>query len=187
MKRQTKSTIRSKVLKLLRNQKEEDRLRKSEAVRKKLFSLKEFKGAKTILFYAAFDGEVETFEMIKQAKKLKKIIALPTVIKAHRRLVPRLVRNLRSGLRRGAYGILEPRKDRCQPIDLSKLDLVLVPGIAFDRSNHRLGRGFGYYDRFLRRLPIGTPAVGLAFDFQLFRRLPDVQPHDVQLSRIVVS
>ena len=170
---------------LLRNQKEEDRLRKSEAIRKKLFSLKEFKRAKTILFYASFDGEVETLKMMKQAKKLKKTIALPIVIKTHRKIIPRLIRNLRTGLCRGAYGILEPKKGCCEPLELSKLDLVLVPGIAFDKRNHRLGRGLGYYDRFLRKLPARIPAIGLAFDFQVVHRLPPVQSHDVQLSRIV--
>lgn len=182
----TKRALRAKVLRLLRDQKEKNRLKKSAKIRKKLFSLKEFKRAKTILFYASFGGEVETFEMIKQAKKLKKTIALPTVLKARRRIIPYLVRNLRAGMCRGAYGILEPKKDRCQPLDLSKLDLVVVPGIVFDKRNHRLGRGLGYYDRFLRQLPAGIPTVGLAFDFQIVNRLPD-QSHDVQLSRVVAN
>ncbi len=186
MNRNSKSSARAKILTLLRNQQEEDRLKKSAVIRKKLFSLKEFKRAKTILFYASFDGEVETFEMMKQAKKSKKTIVLPSVIRARRQIIPRIVRDLRQGLRRGAYGIWEPKKE-CKPLDLSALDLVLVPGIVFDKENYRLGRGLGYYDRFLRKLPARIPTIGLAFDFQVIRRLPHLQDHDVQLSRVIAN
>ena len=151
MNKHSKSTLRAQIATLLKNQKEEVRLKKSEAIRKKLFSLKEFKRAKTILFYASF------------------------------------VRSLRSGLRRGAYGILEPKKESCKPLDLSALDLVLVPGIAFDKKNHRLGRGLGYYDRFLQNLPSHIPTIGLAFDFQVVPRLPHLQVHDAQLSHVIVN
>lgn len=152
-----------------------------------LFSLKEFKRSKTILFYASFDGEVDTFEMMKQAKKIKKTIALPTVIKARRKIMPRIIHNLNDGLHRGAYGILEPKEECSEAVGVSQLDLVLVPGIAFDKNNHRLGRGRGYYDRFLRQLPSHIPTIGLAFDFQVVDRLPYRESHDVQLSHLVVN
>ena len=187
MEKQPKSSFRENILTLLRNQKEEERLKKSAKVLENLFSLEEFRCAQTILFYASFDGEVDTFEMMKQAQKLKKTIALPTVIKAQRRIIPRIVRNLREGLHRGAYGILEPKKEFAEPVEVSQLDLVLVPGIAFDKNNHRLGRGLGYYDRFLRQLPSHTPTIGLAFDFQVVDRLPYRESHDVQLSHVVVN
>ena len=124
--------------------------------------------------------------MMKQAKNLKKTIALPAVIKARKKIIPRIIHNLRQGLRRGAYGILEPKKEASDPIDVSELDLVLVPGIAFDKNNHRLGRGVGYYDRFLRQLPSHIPTIGLAFDFQILD-LPYPEAHDVRLSRVITN
>ena len=187
MDRQSKSAIRARILTLLRNQKEEERLKKSGKVLRNLFSLEEFKRSKTILFYVSFDGEVDTFEMMKQAQKLKKTIALPIVIKARKKIVPRIVLNISEGLRRGAYGILEPKKEFSEPLDVSQLDLVLVPGVAFDKNNHRLGRGLGYYDRFLRQLPSHIPTIGLAFDFQIIDRLPHPESHDVRLSRVVAN
>ena len=76
-----KSFLRKKILNLLRRQKDDERLEKSRTICKKFFAMREFKQAKTILFYASFDGEVETFAMIKQAQRLGKKIALPAIIK----------------------------------------------------------------------------------------------------------
>ena len=108
----------------------------------RLFAGPEFQRSQTILFYASFDGEVETFEMMMQAKRLGKQIALPTIFRTEKKLVPILVEDL-DDLEEGAYGIRQPRfsADRClAPQDL---DLCLVPGVGFDRSNLRLGRGAG--------------------------------------------
>lgn len=81
----------------------------------------------------------------------------------------------------GAFGILEPKLEyRNRPerrYSPEKIDLVLVPGLAFDRFGGRLGRGKGFYDRFFQKLPQKTVLVGLAFDEQLVERVP-VEPHD---------
>ena len=180
-----KNTIRQKILTLLRTQKEEDRLKKSKNIAKQLFRRPEFKSSKTILFYAAFDGEVDTSEMIKQAQKLKKRVALPKVNKSKKSFVPILIRNLRD-LIFGAYGIREPKHNSAHVLDSSGLDLVIVPAVAFDRENHRLGRGGGYYDRFLEKLPSGIPTLGLAFDFQIVDRLPRKQ-HDLAVDRVIFN
>jgi 5-formyltetrahydrofolate cyclo-ligase len=66
------------------------------------------------------------------------------------------------------------------------VDLVFVPGLAFDRRGHRLGYGHGYFDRFLAKLPDATPTVGLAFRFQLLDRLP-VSTHDRAVSRVLTA
>ena len=183
---ESKSDIRKKILTLLRTQKEEDRLKKSGKIQEKLFSLPEFKRARVVLFYASFDGEVETSEMMKQAHQLKKKIALPVVIKHQKKILPRIVENLGEELSRGAYGIKEPSLT-ADTVELDALDLVLVPGVAFDKENHRLGRGHGYFDRFLSQLPARVPTIGLAFDFQLLDRLPHQEAHDVPVSRVITN
>jgi len=84
----------------------------------------------------------------------------------------------------GGYGILEPKNPRA--IDTNLLDCVLVPGIAFDRGGHRLGRGRGYYDRFLATLPCRVTRYGLAFDIQMFDHVP-ATASDVKVDRVFVN
>lgn len=183
---ETKTVIRKRILKRLRTQKEEDRLRKSLVIRERLFAVPEFQSSKTILFYAAFDGEVETFEMMRQAQKLGKKIALPAINQNEKKIKPALVTRLQEDLEDGPYGIKQPRHDKTEALDLGEIDMAIVPGVAFDKNHHRLGRGQGYYDRFLKDLPKGTPSVGLAFDFQVVDRLPH-QEHDIPVSRIITN
>lgn len=186
-KQQAKGTLRQRLLNLLTSQKEEDRLRKSRVIQRKLFLTPEFKRAKTILFYASFNGEVETFRMMKQALKLGKKIVLPTILKDQKKMILSLVEDLGKDLVCGAYGIKEPNPHAIKPVDLEAIDLAIVPGVAFDCDNNRLGRGAGYYDRFLVTLPSHTPTFGLAFDFQVLTRLPHQQKHDVAVSRVITN
>jgi len=86
----------------------------------------------------------------------------------------------------GTYGIAQPHFDPQNIVELKDIDAVVVPGLAFDRSNNRLGRGAGYYDRFLSALPKTTTTVGLAFDFQLTESLP-TEAHDMPLQQIIAG
>lgn len=174
-------------LKKLKTQKEVNRLRKSNLIKKKLFSSKVYKKAKTILFYASFDGEVDTKGMLKQALKAGKRVALPVMVEAKKSIIPSLVFDLHKELGIGPYGITQPRKDYLRPVDLSDIDLVVVPAVAFDKQGNRLGRGKGYYDRFLKNLPQTTPTIGLAFDFQVAEKLPFVMPFDVAVKCVIAS
>lgn len=182
-----KNFLRKKILNLLRNQKEEDRFKKSRRILKKLFAIRKVQQARTILFYASFDGEVETFEMIKQAQRLGKKIALPVVMKDQKKIVPALIENPQEDLQIGHYGIKEPTGVCMRFVELEQIDLILVPGIAFDKKNNRLGRGHGYYDRFLSAVPASIPAFGLAFDFQVVECLPRPEEHDVKVSRVITN
>ena len=179
-----KTKIRTRIKKLLRNQKEEERLRKSLVILEKLFALPEFQNSKTVLFYASFDGEVETFEMMKQAQKLGKKIVLPIIRLKERKIIPALIHDLTEDLEAGPFGIPQPRYDKTRSLNPTDFDLVIVPGVAFDKENSRLGRGQGYYDRFLETLPRRIPTIGLAFDFQVVDRLPH-QAHDVSVSYVM--
>lgn len=82
---------------------------------------------------------------------------------------------------RGKFGVLEPSMDR-PVLSAEKIDLVIVPGVAFDMDGHRLGRGGGFYDRWLRKLPGKT--IGVCFDHQLTRCVP-TEPHDIRVERVV--
>jgi len=179
----TKQDLRSKILSILKSQKKEDRQQKSRLIKDKLLRQREFKKAKKVMFYIALDGEVDTQEMIAEAKRLGKIIAVPVCVKNRASLRPAILDN-HAHLRKGPYGVSEPVISRfLEPDDL---DLVITPGVAFDKNGNRLGRGKGYYDRFLKRLPKDTPSIGLAYDLQVLRVVP-VTSRDVSVKKILFA
>ena len=137
--------------------------------------------AKSILFYAPHREELDIWPLL-----------LATLHKNRKAFLPRFeskvgsyciceVRNPERDIQVGRYGIREP-SEFCPPIALNPLDLVLVPGVAFDLHGRRLGRGKGYYDRLLDTVRGKT--CGVAFDEQIVSRVP-VEPHDVQLNCIL--
>jgi 5-formyltetrahydrofolate cyclo-ligase len=179
----TKAQIRSKILLRLKTQKEEDRSRKSKLITGKLLRNKVFKKAKIVMFYIAFGGEVNTEEMIREAKKIGKLICVPVCRKDKEIMQPAILED-HSKLKKGPYGVLEPvSKALVKPEDL---DLIIVPGLAFDKKGNRLGRGKGCYDRFLSTLSDKTPSIGLAFDFQILPLIPTTN-YDVNVKQVIFS
>lgn len=178
----TKKRVRSKILSKLRTQKEGDRDRKSKTIKEKLFKTKVFKKAKRVMFYIAFDGEVNTTEMIEEAQKSGKIIVVPICKK--NRIIKACLFGNKERLVRGPYGIWEPMLEHC--VNLKQLDLVIVPGVAFDKKGHRLGRGKGYYDRFLKKLSKRTTSIGIAFDFQILPSIP-ATTYDASVNKVIFA
>jgi 5-formyltetrahydrofolate cyclo-ligase len=130
-------------------------------------------------------GEVDTLAMIEKAIFSGKRVSLPIVEQIQRKLIPTLISSMED-VHEGTYGITEPHFDPDKALALKDLDMVIVPGLAFDKQNHRLGRGKGYYDRFLSTLPKTVTTVGLAFDFQLTESLP-TEAHDMCLQQIIAG
>ena len=179
----TKDQISSKILLKLTTQKEEDRSRKSKLIGNKLLRNKVFRKAKIVMFYIAFGGEVNTEEMIKEAKKIGKLICVPICRKDKETMQPAMLDD-HAKLKKGPYGIWEPVAETL--VKLKDLDLIVVPGLAFDKKGNRLGRGKGYYDRFLSNLSDKTPTIGLAFDFQILPRVPTTAC-DISVKKIIFS
>ena len=180
----TKEQIRKEILEKLNKQAREEALKISEVIKKKLFSLPEFKKAQFVMLYASKDKEVDMDTMIDEALEMGKRVALPRCT-SQRTIVSKEITDRRKDLEKGTYGIREPRK-RQKNAQLEDIDLIVVPGIAFDRKNRRLGRGEGYYDRFLKKFPRGKPSVGLAFAFQIVENLP-VDSHDMPVSKVITN
>ena len=147
-----KGSLRTHYLKLLKEQNKEDVARKSRLIAEQLWKLPAIQKARNILFYASMPGEVDTLAMIEKAFFYGKRVALPIVEQNQRKLIPTLISSMED-VHKGTYGIAEPHFDPDKAIALKDLDAVIVPGLAFDRLHHRLGRGAGYYDRFLSTLP----------------------------------
>ncbi len=148
----------------------------SNRIAEKLLSLPEIKASKYILLYYPHKNEVNTLPIIKHLLKEKGFILLPKV--QGKDIIPILVKDL-SQLKSGYAGIKEPEGETVSP---EKIDIVIVPGVAFDKKGHRLGYGKGYYDRFLSKTK--AKKIGLAYDFQIVEELP-AEEHDVPLSLIV--
>ena len=182
-----KKNIRREIVTMLNTQKEAERLKRSRVIQKKLFALKEFKEAKNIMFFASFDGEVDTFRMIEEAIKLGKQVVLPVIVKKEKRIIPCKITDLEKELDIGPYGVKQPKLRKTQFVSPEDIDLVVVPGIAFDRAGNRLGRGEGYYDRFLKKLPNGIPTAGLAFSFQILKAIPSVRHIDIPVDKVVFA
>ncbi|MDD5346996.1 MAG: 5-formyltetrahydrofolate cyclo-ligase [Candidatus Omnitrophica bacterium] len=178
----TKKRIRTKILYKLKTQKEDNRITKSRKIKHKLFRSRMFKNAKTVMFYMSFGGEVETIDMIKEAQELGKTVVVPVCDK-NRMMRPCLLKD-RGALLRGPYGIREPAEKKA--LSVRSLDLIIVPGLAFDAKGRRLGRGKGYYDRFLQKVPPDIVSIGLAYDFQVLPTVPTTE-HDVDVHAILFA
>ncbi len=182
-----KRALRRRMLDRLRRQPEPQRLAKSLKIARRLRRLALYRQARSILCYAAFDGEVETRPILREALEDGKRVAVPVCQPHTRRMIPRQIgdpdRDLRAA---GSYGIPEPAGSRHRRIDPRRLGLIVVPGVAFDRRGRRLGRGGGYFDRFLARLPASIPRVGLAFRFQVVRKIP-WEGHDQPVCKVITE
>jgi 5-formyltetrahydrofolate cyclo-ligase len=137
--------------------------------------------AESILFYAPMPEELDLWPLLIQTLASGRVAALPCFVKEANRYIACRVRNLKLDLKKGQLGIREPA-DHCTGSVLNRLDLILVPGVAFDLHGRRLGRGKGFYDQLLADLRGVT--CGVAFDEQLVDEVP-VAPHDVSLNRIL--
>ncbi|WP_457639450.1 5-formyltetrahydrofolate cyclo-ligase [Persephonella sp.] len=170
-----KETIRKKLLSERANYKRA--VEDSKKIAENFIKLPHLKQAKNILLYYPHKNEVDTRFIIEKLLKSGKFnLFLPKVHKNH--LLPVKVSDL-SGLKKGFAGIMEPEGE---PFPPERLDLVVVPAVAFDLKGHRLGYGKGYYDRFLKKT--GSLNVGVAYDFQVVDSLPS-QEHDVPVDLIV--
>jgi 5-formyltetrahydrofolate cyclo-ligase len=181
-----KQTLKQQIIEKRNSLKEEEIIRKSNKIKNNLFSLQEFQKAENILFYVSFNKEVNTQEIIKGLLKEKeKNIIVPFTIKNDLRLHLSELKDFVE-LEPKTFGILEPKEKYIREFNKDKLDLVIVPGIVFDKKGHRIGYGYGYYDRFLKTIKKEIVKIGLAFDFQLIEKIPE-EKHDVPLNIIVTE
>ena len=180
-----KSRIRELILNQLRNQTVSQRRQKSDIILSKVSQLIEFKKAQAVMFYVSMLEEVDTLPLLKIVLKTGCAICVPYVDRENNSLLSVQIENPDADLISGSYGILEP-KNLTNRFDVNQLNAVLVPGIAFDRKGNRLGRGKGYYDRFLKALPSYIQTFGLAYDFQLIDSIP-VNDLDISVQHVVTN
>ncbi|MBR1388285.1 MAG: 5-formyltetrahydrofolate cyclo-ligase [Prevotella sp.] len=135
--------------------------------------------AQTIVAYYPLPDEVDIRNLIDDLVAMGKMVLLPKVIDAGQMEIRRYT--CADDLREGEYHLMEPVGEPFTRYDL--IDIALIPGMAFDAKGHRLGRGRGYYDRFLvNHAPFAT--IGVCFDFQKVAEVP-VGPMDIPVDEVV--
>ena len=181
----SKAEIRARAFECRRNLTDKDR--RSAAICERFCALPQYADAATILVYMHIRDEVRTTNLVTRLLQGGKRAVVPYCVGDTLKLYH--LRDL-TELSAGVLGIPEPRAALRSIADKhvtpEELDLLAVPGAAFDRTGGRVGHGRGYFDRLLRHLRAGACSVGLAFECQLFGRVP-MEPHDVPMCGIVTE
>ena len=179
-----KQTLKQEIMEKRKALSKNEVMEKSNKIKENLFSLPEFKEAKNIMFYVSFNKEVNTQKIIKGLLG-KKNVVVPYVVKRNPILQLSELKSF-SELEPKTLDILEPKENFIREFSYKKLDLVIVPGIVFDKDGHRIGYGYGYYDRFLKKLNKNVKKIGLAFELQVADNIPE-ERHDVPVDFVITE
>lgn len=159
----------------------------SRQIVERFFALPAYQSARTVLFYLDVRSEVRTRHSLPEALSSGKKIVVPYCVDGELELFHL---EAMEELAVGMYKILEPRPElRSRPekrVDVHDVDLIMVPGVAFDRQGGRTGHGKGYYDKLLEQARPETPLVALAFECQLFDAIP-MLPHDIFMDLVITE
>ncbi|TCP52395.1 5-formyltetrahydrofolate cyclo-ligase [Tumebacillus sp. BK434] len=180
-----KQALRKHLLALRQNLSREARAPLDAAILQRVIELPEVQAAQTILLYLDFRGEVESDGMIEHCLAHGKTPVAPVTLKEERQMIPVRITSL-ADLRMGAYGIREPLHLPELEVPVTAIDLVILPGVGFDRKGGRLGYGGGYYDRFLPKLRPEVPKIAVAYELQVVENVP-MEPHDTLLDALVTE
>jgi len=163
---------------------EQQRNEKSRKACRNLISLAQFQNASAIMMFLSLPHEVDTSEAILHAWQLGKVVVVPKVSWQQRHMIPVQINSLETGILTGTSGLRNPITG--VPIPLEDIDLVVAPGLGFDRKGNRLGRGGSYYDRFFANTEFKAPKCGFAFAEQLVDSIP-VAEHDETVDFLVTD
>ena len=183
---QQKATIRKKILEKRESQDSEIRVARSRSITRTLLQHKSFQSAHKILIYLSKDGEVDTNNLLGRAFELGKWVCVPVVDPKSGELLVSELPGPATSFRVGAFGVREPEEEDLNFISLDQIDLVVIPGLAFDRQGGRIGYGKGYYDRLLSRLSLDVARIALAFDFQVLDSVPQDE-NDIRVNVIITE
>ena len=162
-----------------------DRLRDaSKAACDRLADTEEFRRAHAVMIFLPLRYEIDARPLALRAWQEGKTVTVPLVGHTQKHMIPVVVRSLEEPMDADQYGVQSPRGSEPFPIDM--LELAVVPALGFDREGHRIGRGGGFYDRFLAQPEFQAVACGLAIEEQVVDHIPTA-PHDVPLDMLATD
>ncbi|OLO26971.1 5-formyltetrahydrofolate cyclo-ligase [Alkalihalophilus pseudofirmus] len=178
-----KKELRSLVKEKLNEMTEEEYMHNSKMIKEHLCSTVSWKNANTIAITISRGKEVDTYKIIKKAWQDGKNVVVPRTYPELSTMVFFKITDFNE-LENTYFQLKEPKENVCLPYECEKIDLIIVPGVAFDREGNRLGYGGGYYDRYLVNYPGQTCAI--AFEKQLVTRVP-VELFDIPVQMIITE
>ncbi|MBQ8703861.1 MAG: 5-formyltetrahydrofolate cyclo-ligase [Bacteroidales bacterium] len=175
-----KAEVRKRIRELKRAVPPEEKLRRSRVVMQRLEHTPDFAASRVVLLYWSMADEVQTHEFVERWYR-EKTLLLPCVQGDD--LVLRQYTGPECMVSGEQFGIGEPTG--AVWADLEAVQLIAVPGVAFDPEGNRMGRGRGFYDRLLKSTP-NAVKIGLAYDFQVLDHIP-TEPHDVRMDHVLTD
>lgn len=180
-----KKELREKYLNLRVDLDKSKALDYSKNISNKIANLPIYRNANVIMVYIPFNNEVDIRTLIEDALKQKKTVLVPKTVKETKQLLAYQI-NSWGDLELGNFKVYEPKTKGKSPFPAEDIELILIPGLAFDVEGYRLGYGAGYYDRFFARFFKLPARIGIAFDFQIVNSLP-ADNHDIPVSLIITE
>lgn len=174
-----KTEIRRQMRSMRRALSGEEQKRAADGVYAQIMRMESYRSARTVMAYAAVRGELSLERVMEDIRASGRRLALPRCGEGGE--MDACLVTERRQLRQGAYGIWEP-DEGCPLVPPEEIDLVLIPGTAFDRAGGRIGQGGGYYDRYI--IQTRAVRVGICHGFALVNRIP-TEKHDVRMDAVV--
>ena len=159
---------------------------KTSAIQSRLFEFANFLESKIALLYVSQNLEVPTDSIIKTSYAYNKIVVLPAFDPESFKMTLMKVDSAEQELIPGPRGILEPDASKCKVVPMDRIDIAIIPGLAFDEKGGRIGSGTGYYDRLIPRLAITTRKVALTLEEQIVPQIP-MESHDKHVDIIITN
>jgi len=162
----------------------ETRSDKSKTACRNLVETPQFQQSAVVMIYLSLPHEVDTSAAILAAWQQGKTVVVPKISWQQRHMIPVVITSLETGFATEVGGLRNPITGVPMPIE--DIDLVVAPGLGYDRKGNRLGRGGSYYDRFFANKGLRAVKCGLAFEEQVIENVPTVE-HDVQMDMLVTD
>jgi 5-formyltetrahydrofolate cyclo-ligase len=179
-----KSKLRNHFRRILLDMGQQERVKKSKKVCQNLIHTELFQKVQTLMAYLSLPHEVDTSEAILYAWQSGKTVAAPKISWQQRHMIPVEIKTLDTGFDTEIGGLRNPVKGA--PVPLQDIEMVIAPGLGFDKKGNRIGRGGSYYDRFFAHETLKAVKCGLAFASQIIDEI-EVDEHDVPLDMLVTE
>jgi len=184
MNKEEKKVLRNKILEIRDSLNNNEKELMDNKIFNELINTDLYKRSINIFIYISFSNEINTRNIIEKAFKDKKNVFIPKVYKDDK-LMKAIKLNSIDELKKNSMGILEPIDDS-NYIEKENIDLIVVPGVVFDKECNRIGYGGGYYDRYLKDIKSKENKIALAYDLQIVDKI-ESEVHDIKVDYIITN